>query len=216
MVNDPWELLRALVEVVPAVVTARAIRKCCLLVAAVCLVLAGVTWFLLPEAALDLAASGLTFYMFALVTQVFLSRTTMLVRWMSTRPEAQLLADAEQRAAVIDDVARGVAGTGRFAKAAVLALLAGLALALALKRMGIGWLGPLARLPYAALMIYLFPLVLPLFIVVAYPLLWRRRAQRVLRERLVALGVDVCLKCGYDLTGNVSGRCPECGEVVAK
>jgi hypothetical protein len=23
-----------------------------------------------------------------------------------------------------------------------------------------------------------------------------------------------CRKCGYDLTGNVSGRCPECGERV--
>ncbi len=23
-----------------------------------------------------------------------------------------------------------------------------------------------------------------------------------------------CLKCGYDLTGNVSGRCPECGELI--
>lgn len=24
-----------------------------------------------------------------------------------------------------------------------------------------------------------------------------------------------CQKCGYDLTGNISGRCPECGEVAA-
>jgi hypothetical protein len=23
-----------------------------------------------------------------------------------------------------------------------------------------------------------------------------------------------CRKCGYDLTGNVSGTCPECGEKV--
>ena len=23
-----------------------------------------------------------------------------------------------------------------------------------------------------------------------------------------------CIKCGYDLTGNVSGRCPECGEAI--
>jgi rubrerythrin len=23
-----------------------------------------------------------------------------------------------------------------------------------------------------------------------------------------------CLACGYDLTGNVSGTCPECGEKV--
>jgi hypothetical protein len=26
----------------------------------------------------------------------------------------------------------------------------------------------------------------------------------------------VCRKCGYNLTGNVSGVCPECGEAVAK
>ena len=25
-----------------------------------------------------------------------------------------------------------------------------------------------------------------------------------------------CQKCGYDLTGNVSGRCPECGEAVPR
>jgi hypothetical protein len=24
-----------------------------------------------------------------------------------------------------------------------------------------------------------------------------------------------CRKCGYDLTGNVSGRCPECGTIIA-
>ncbi|MDB5330373.1 MAG: hypothetical protein JWP03_1524 [Phycisphaerales bacterium] len=24
----------------------------------------------------------------------------------------------------------------------------------------------------------------------------------------------LCLTCGYDLTGNVSGTCPECGEEV--
>ena len=32
---------------------------------------------------------------------------------------------------------------------------------------------------------------------------WRRRAGR-------------CLHCGYDLTGNVSGICPECGTPVQK
>ena len=28
------------------------------------------------------------------------------------------------------------------------------------------------------------------------------------------LRADLCTKCGYNLTGNVSGRCPECGEKV--
>jgi hypothetical protein len=41
--------------------------------------------------------------------------------------------------------------------------------------------------------------------------LFRRPVQRHLRERLRALGVPVCLVCGYNLRGNLSGRCPECG-----
>ena len=36
----------------------------------------------------------------------------------------------------------------------------------------------------------------------------RRRRRR--RDRR-----GLCLKCGYDLTGNVSGVCPECGTLVA-
>lgn len=32
-------------------------------------------------------------------------------------------------------------------------------------------------------------------------------------ERL--LNENLCTACGYDLTGNVSGRCPECGIVIA-
>ncbi|MBN2448588.1 MAG: hypothetical protein JXO22_17815 [Phycisphaerae bacterium] len=39
----------------------------------------------------------------------------------------------------------------------------------------------------------------------------RERAQR-LRRSLAAQGR--CERCGYDLTGNVSGRCPECGEPI--
>ncbi|MHC4063081.1 MAG: hypothetical protein ACYSUI_01060 [Planctomycetota bacterium] len=43
--------------------------------------------------------------------------------------------------------------------------------------------------------------------------LWlvRKRVQRNLREHLNDCGQPVCLHCGYDLTGNTSGRCPECG-----
>ncbi len=38
-------------------------------------------------------------------------------------------------------------------------------------------------------------------------------AGRVRRGRWVAVGL--CASCGYDLTGNVSGRCPECGRMSA-
>ena len=39
----------------------------------------------------------------------------------------------------------------------------------------------------------------------------RNRCRRYLREQLVARGVPICLKCGYDLRGQVAPRCPECG-----
>ena len=45
------------------------------------------------------------------------------------------------------------------------------------------------------------------------PLLWmsRRIVKRVLRHRR-----DVCHRCGYNLTGNTSGVCPECGKPILK
>jgi len=36
--------------------------------------------------------------------------------------------------------------------------------------------------------------------------------QRAIRRALVERGLPVCIACGYDLRGNVSGVCPECGE----
>ena len=39
---------------------------------------------------------------------------------------------------------------------------------------------------------------------------WRHRCQRFLRQQLLAAGVPLCLKCGYDLRGS-EGCCPECG-----
>ena len=38
-------------------------------------------------------------------------------------------------------------------------------------------------------------------------LLWRRDARLP--------GPGCCKRCGYNLTGNVSGRCPECGTVIS-
>jgi hypothetical protein len=39
----------------------------------------------------------------------------------------------------------------------------------------------------------------------------RHAARRQLRERLVELGVPICIHCGYDLRGQTVPRCPECG-----
>jgi len=48
--------------------------------------------------------------------------------------------------------------------------------------------------------------------------LWKSAAQDK-QERAENLAAhrranSLCLKCGYDLTGNVSGTCPECGGKV--
>jgi len=57
-----------------------------------------------------------------------------------------------------------------------------------------------------------FPLWLPLLLFSIYPLVavlrgpGRRRRHR--REQ------GLCLECGYDLTGNESGVCPECGDTI--
>lgn len=42
----------------------------------------------------------------------------------------------------------------------------------------------------------------------------RRHLQRSLWRQLADLGIPCCVQCGYDLTGNVSGICPECGERI--
>ncbi len=42
----------------------------------------------------------------------------------------------------------------------------------------------------------------------------RRPMQRDLRRQPVNMGIPVCTGCGYDLRGNTSGRCPECGVQV--
>jgi hypothetical protein len=53
------------------------------------------------------------------------------------------------------------------------------------------------------------PLWLP-FLVLVIPtlLLWRRDRRRP--------HPGFCRRCDYDLTGNTSGRCPECGLEIAK
>ena len=52
-----------------------------------------------------------------------------------------------------------------------------------------------------------FPLWIP-FVLVALPtaFLWWRDQRRI--------PPGYCRKCGYDLTGNVSGACPECAERI--
>ena len=44
----------------------------------------------------------------------------------------------------------------------------------------------------------------------AATLAWRRVAGRESR-RALRRRKGLCTECGYDLTGNITGRCPECG-----
>jgi hypothetical protein len=37
------------------------------------------------------------------------------------------------------------------------------------------------------------------------------RVRRNIRRSLNAMRYPTCVRCGYDLTGNCSGACPECG-----
>jgi predicted RNA-binding Zn-ribbon protein involved in translation (DUF1610 family) len=42
------------------------------------------------------------------------------------------------------------------------------------------------------------------------------RYRRRRRSRRIRRGPPRCAKCGYNLTGNVSGVCPECGTPIAR
>jgi hypothetical protein len=44
--------------------------------------------------------------------------------------------------------------------------------------------------------------------------LWHRRTGRWLARRDALRSQGHCPECAYDLTGNVSGTCPECGAAI--
>jgi hypothetical protein len=54
----------------------------------------------------------------------------------------------------------------------------------------------------------------PLFLIVGNYARTSGDPARRRRERRIAAGR--CVACGYNLTGNISGVCPECGTAVAK
>jgi hypothetical protein len=57
------------------------------------------------------------------------------------------------------------------------------------------------------------PLWLAVLVLLLYPVatLIGRPLRRARRQRN-----RLCVQCGYNLTGNVSGRCPECGEAIRR
>jgi len=76
---------------------------------------------------------------------------------------------------------------------------------------------PAPSIVYFPMVCVEIPLAIVLLLSAPYPIIafargplrrWRRR--RVNRRREEGL----CISCGYDLTGNVTGRCPECGTEI--
>jgi hypothetical protein len=59
------------------------------------------------------------------------------------------------------------------------------------------------------------PLWMPLVACACYPLVIGS-ASAYRRVRLGRRGLGQCPRCGYDLTGNTSGRCPECGSLMER
>ena len=58
----------------------------------------------------------------------------------------------------------------------------------------------------------IFPCWLPFALTALLPALWLWRYRR--DRRLRSDGMPHCAKCDYNLTGNVSGVCPECGTPI--
>ncbi len=80
--------------------------------------------------------------------------------------------------------------------------------------------GMLVLVPVGALLLSLgpsrlvwtMPVLIPVCACTAGALAYRARVRRSLRDMLAKSAL--CCKCGYNLTGNVSGGCPECGKEV--
>ncbi len=58
---------------------------------------------------------------------------------------------------------------------------------------------------------YMLAVIAFLLLFFAIVLFLRRRYRRAVRMELRRYGVALCVRCGYDLTGNESGVCSECG-----
>ena len=58
--------------------------------------------------------------------------------------------------------------------------------------------------------------VLIVGLILVGPVIGLRVAARILRwvDRRARYSVGLCRRCGYDLYGNVPGRCPECGTEI--
>lgn len=80
---------------------------------------------------------------------------------------------------------------------------------------GAGVLGILQPGEFLGLLLYPFVMI-ALFGTPVFALTWSILYVHLLQRRInrETEGQGRCLQCDYDLTGNVTGRCSECGKVV--
>ena len=121
-------------------------------------------------------------------------------------PETSRLHRARERSQVATRALRmlGFTGPRGFLLGALL-LIPSLLITIELNRLFRGTFG--VRLP--SVLVYAMACIC---VQVGWVIAIRRSVRRRVREELYELGVPVCTACGYDLTGNITGTCPECGQ----
>ncbi len=131
--------------------------------------------------------------------------TARLWRWLF--PELVHVGDAEARRVLEQTLA---ATWLSFFVPSSLPVLVGLLMPFGI--IGISWLvGSFGASGAAALGIYMGGTVLTVLSLLVAFRLCRKRIRNKLRQALSKRGYPICETCGYNLTGNTSGTCPECG-----
>lgn len=124
----------------------------------------------------------------------------MLARWF---PELGRIEDGALRHKALSAAIAKVTMCGRYWAAIAGIVVVSVWLQFAVRRMGVspGWRTALGWVIVVATVLACW------FLILAF----RKTIRRSIRQALVDSGLPCCLSCGYDLTGNESGRCPECG-----
>lgn len=134
-----------------------------------------------------------------------------LIYWLPPAVERELaagIADAAPRRALRRQLWHALLRRWRTWLLLLAAILVTVVLGASVLALARGWFSWVARYP--------MPVMIALGTIVGFTMSWlmSRALLRELRELLTQRGVAVCRGCGYHLTGNTTGRCPECGHAV--
>jgi hypothetical protein len=185
-----------------------------LIVVAVCLGLCG--WISLPWVSWLLIVAPFVVYtnhrrrnreLRAGTFYAWSSRHTILHRLIGTSPECMRFPDVATRDQAIRRIALDIRNTWWHTP---LGLAACLVLLESLEPLSSVISRAIPIVPWAAAYVLLLVLWVAGFSGIVW-VIFRADARHRLREGLVALGVPICLHCGYDLRGQIEPRCPECG-----